>query len=85
MKIHNVILISRFLHQRSQSTAIKEIQEGSTYKPGIGIAPRNSISTAEIPGPNIKPQMETVVVDDHALVIFDLETTGLGSHTKILT
>lgn len=74
-------IISLLSSLRSQSTASKEIQEGSTYKPSIGLAPHHSISTAEIPGPNVKPQMETVVVEDHAIVLFDLETTGLGSHT----
>lgn len=78
------IYISPLSSLRPQSTASREIQEGSTHKPGIGLAPHHSISTAKIPGPNIKPQMETVVVEDHALVLFDLETTGLGSHTKIL-
>ncbi|XP_065925337.1 uncharacterized protein [Magallana gigas] len=70
--------------RRSQSTASKEIQEGSTYKPGIGLAPHHSISTAEIPGPNVKPQMETVVVEDHAIVLFDLETTGLARTSHII-
>ncbi|XP_065944826.1 uncharacterized protein [Magallana gigas] len=70
--------------RRSQSTASKEIQEGSTYKPGIGLAPHHSISTAEIPGPIVKPQMETVVVEDHAIVLFDLETTGLARTSHII-
>lgn len=53
------ILISPLSPLTSQSAASKEIQEGSTYKPGICLAPHHSISTAEIPGPNVKPQMET--------------------------
>lgn len=60
------------------------MQEGSTYKPGIGLAPHHSISTAEIPGPNVKPQMETAVVEDHALVLLDLETTGLARTSHII-
>ncbi|XP_061195042.1 uncharacterized protein LOC133203237 [Saccostrea echinata] len=70
--------------RRSLCTTSKEIHEGSTYESGIGLAPQQANIITEIPVPRPRPQMETVDVENHTLILFDLETTGLARTSHIV-
>lgn len=58
--LRQIFIKCKYIYTNVSTFFIKDLRamrakEGSTYKPGIGLSPYHSISTAEIPGLNIKP------------------------------
>ncbi|XP_070546713.1 DNA polymerase III PolC-type-like [Ptychodera flava] len=71
--------------KRNSKMASQEVREGETYKSSVDLAVREEQDTLEIPPPITTPTLESVPVENiEHVVLFDVETSGLGDDAEIL-